>query len=88
MVTLGNPKVMVFYLALLPAIIDLSSVTLTDYFVLVALTSLILFAILIPYLALATRTRALLQQPAAIRRISRVASVFLGGAAVAIAVRA
>lgn len=88
MVTLGNPKVMVFYLALLPAIIDLSSVTLTDYFVLVALTALILFAILIPYLALATRTRALLQQPAAIKRISRVASVFLGGAAIAIAMRA
>lgn len=88
MVTLGNPKVMVFYLALLPAIIDLSTVTFANYLVLVALTALILFAILIPYLALATRTRALLQRPSAIKRISRVASVFLGGAAVAIAIRA
>jgi threonine/homoserine/homoserine lactone efflux protein len=88
MVTLGNPKVMVFYLALLPAIIDLNTVTLNDYFVLMALTSAILLAILLPYLALATRTRALLQTPVALRRISRTAACFLGGAAVAIAARA
>jgi threonine/homoserine/homoserine lactone efflux protein len=88
MVTLGNPKVMVFYLALLPAIVDLSTVTLNDYIVLMALTSAILLLILLPYLALATRTRALLQTPVALRRISRTAACFLGGAAVAIAARA
>jgi threonine/homoserine/homoserine lactone efflux protein len=88
MVTLGNPKVMVFYLALLPAIIDLSSVTVQDYAVLVVITSVILLAILLPYLALATRTRALLQTPKALKRISRVAAGFLGGAAVMIATRA
>lgn len=88
MVTLGNPKVMVFYLALLPAIVDLNTVTFQDYVVLVALTSLILLAILLPYLALATRTRALLQTPKALKRISRVAAGFLGAAAVAIAARA
>ena len=88
MVTLGNPKVMVFYLALLPAIVDLSTVTLSDYLVLLFLTSAILLIILLPYLALATRTRALLQTPVALKRISRTAACFLGGAAVAIAARA
>jgi threonine/homoserine/homoserine lactone efflux protein len=88
MVTLGNPKVMVFYLALLPAIIDLSTVTLNDYLALMALTSAILLLILLPYLALAARTRALLQTPVALRRISRTAACFLGGAALAIAARA
>jgi threonine/homoserine/homoserine lactone efflux protein len=88
MVTLGNPKVMVFYLALLPAIVDLSIVTFRDYAALLVLTTLILFAILLPYLALATRTRALLQTPRALRRISRTAAFFLGGAALAIAARA
>ena len=88
MVTLGNPKVMMFYLALLPAIIDLSTVTLNDYLVLLVLTTAILLIILLPYLALATRTRALLQTPAALRRISRTAACFLGGAALAIAARA
>jgi threonine/homoserine/homoserine lactone efflux protein len=87
-VTMGNPKVMVFYLALLPAIIDLSTVTFADYLVLVALTAAIILVILVPYLALATRTRALLQTPKALKRMSRVAACFLGGAAVAIATRA
>ncbi len=88
MVTLGNPKVMVFYLALLPAIIDLSTVTLKDYLLLMIVTSIILLAILLPYLALATRTRALLHRPKALKRISRIAAGFLGGAAVMIATRA
>jgi threonine/homoserine/homoserine lactone efflux protein len=87
-VTLGNPKVMVFYLALLPAIIDLSTVTLNDYLALIVLTTVILLIILLPYLALATRTRALLQTPLALKRISRTAACFLGGAALAIAARA
>ena len=86
-VTMGNPKVMVFYLALLPAIVDLSTVTFQDYLILVALTAAILFAILLPYLALATRTRALLQSPSSLKRMSRCASCFLGAAAVAIAIR-
>jgi threonine/homoserine/homoserine lactone efflux protein len=88
MVTLGNPKVMVFYLAILPAIVELSTITFRDYLVLLVLTILILMGILLPYLALATRTRALLQTPAALKSLSRVAAGFLGAAAVAIAARA
>ncbi len=88
LVTLGNPKVMVFYLALLPAIVDLTTVTLNDYLVLTGLTLVILLMILVPYLALATRTRALLQTPKALKRLSRIAAGFLGAAAVAIAARA
>ncbi|MGL4490430.1 MAG: LysE family translocator [Rhizobiaceae bacterium] len=87
-VTLGNPKVMVFYLAILPAIIDLSTVTVNDYAILVGLTAAILLLVLVPYLALAARTRTLLQTPAALKRMSRVAATFLGGAALAIAARA
>lgn len=86
--TLGNPKVMVFYLALLPALVDLAQVTLADYLVLTGLTLAILLGILLPYLALASRTRALLEKPEALKRLGRVASLFLGGAALAIAVRA
>ena len=86
--TLGNPKVMVFYLALLPALVDLAQVTLADYLVLTGLTLSILLGILLPYLALASRTRALLEKPEALKRLGRVASLFLGGAALAIAVRA
>ena len=87
-VTLGNPKVMIFYLAILPAIVDLSTVSMNDYIILVALTAAVLLSVLLPYLALASRTRTLLQTPVAVKRISRVAATFLGGAAVAIAMRA
>ncbi len=88
MVTLGNPKVMVFYLAILPAIVELSTITFRDYLLLMVLTIFILMGILLPYLALATRTRALLQTPAALKRLSRIAAGFIGAAAVAIAARA
>jgi threonine/homoserine/homoserine lactone efflux protein len=88
LVTLGNPKVMVFYLAILPAIVELSTVTANDFVILVLLTATVLLSVLVPYLALATRTRALLQTPNAVKRMSRVAATFLGGAALAIAVRA
>jgi threonine/homoserine/homoserine lactone efflux protein len=88
MVTLGNPKVMVFYLAILPAIVDLSTVTGRGYIILTILTAIVLLTVLLPYIALATRTRALLQTPAALKHINRVAATFLGGAALAIAMRA
>lgn len=88
LVTLGNPKVMVFYLAILPAIVDLTTVSLGDYLILAALTLAILLTILLPYLALATKTRTLLQTPTALRRLSRIAAGFIGAAAVAIATRA
>ncbi len=88
LVTLGNPKVMVFYLAILPAIVDLRTVSLHDYLALAALTLAILLTVLLPYLALATKTRALLQTPAALKRLSRIAAGFIGAAAVAIAARA
>lgn len=88
LVTLGNPKVMVFYLAILPSIVELSTIGFGDYLILVGLTFAVLLAVLVPYLALATRARALLQTPIALRRMSRIAATFLGGAALAIALRA
>jgi threonine/homoserine/homoserine lactone efflux protein len=86
-VTLGNPKVMVFYLALLPTILDLRAVTPTDFAVLVALTMAVLILVLLPYVALAARARGLLQTPSALKALNRVAASFIASAAAAIAVR-
>lgn len=88
MVTLGNPKVIVFYLALLPTFLDLSSVTPVDFAVLIALTFMVLVAVMIPYIGLAGRARHMLQSPRALKMLNRVAASFLAGAAAAIAVRA
>ncbi|GAB4362824.1 MAG: LysE family translocator [Oricola sp.] len=88
MVTMGNPKVIVFYLALLPTFLDLSTVTPADFAILIVLTFAILVAVLTPYVGLAGRARHMLQSPRALKALNRVAATFLAGAAAAIATRA
>jgi threonine/homoserine/homoserine lactone efflux protein len=86
-VTLGNPKTMIFYLALTPTLVDLQSITLSEYAILAAVTASVLLVVLVPYLVLAAKARLLLQAPRALKLLNRVAAAFLGGAAVAIATR-
>ncbi len=86
-VTLGNPKTMLFYIALTPTLVDLHTITLADYSILAALTVLVLLVVLVPYLALAARARGLLASPRALKRLNRTAAAFMAGAALAIAGR-
>jgi threonine/homoserine/homoserine lactone efflux protein len=81
-VTLANPKTIVFYLALLPTLVDLNHVGLADYGVLVVLTTLVLFLVMTPYAALAARARHVLRRPAILARLNRGAALILGGAAI------
>lgn len=86
-VTLGNPKVMVFYIAITPTIVDIASITPTDLGMLIAITVMVLLVVLVPYLALAAKARWFLATPKALRALNRTAAVFLAGAAAAIAAR-
>jgi threonine/homoserine/homoserine lactone efflux protein len=86
-VTLGNPKTMIFYLAITPTIVDLNTVTLVDYAILAALTILVLLVVLVPYLALAAKARWFLRSPRALKALNRTAATFMMGAAAAIAAR-
>lgn len=86
-VTLGNPKVMVFYLALLPTLFDLTAVTMLGYAELVAVTLAILAIVFSGYVALAARARALLTSERGRRVANRVSGATMGGAALAIAAR-
>ncbi len=86
-VTLGNPKTMIFYLAITPTIVDLKTITLADYGILVAITIVVLLVVLLPYLALAAKARWFLKSPRALRALNRTAAVFMVGAAAAIASR-
>ena len=79
-VTLGNPKTVVFYLALLPNVLDLTAVDLVDWALLSALTMAVLVAVLMPYALLAARLRVVLTRPAALRRLNRGAAIMIGGA--------
>ena len=87
-VTLGNPKTMLFYLALLPTIVDLAGVTFSDYLVLFGVTSVVLVAGILPYILLATKAREFFRRPAALKRLNRASAAFLGGTAGYIALRA
>jgi threonine/homoserine/homoserine lactone efflux protein len=86
-VTLGNPKTMIFYLALTPTLVDLRTITLADYAILAALTVLVLLVVLVPYLALAAKARWFLKTPRALKALNRTAAAFMAGAALAIASR-
>jgi threonine/homoserine/homoserine lactone efflux protein len=86
-VTLGNPKTMIFYLALTPTLVDLPTITAIDFGILVLCTIAVLLIVLVPYLALAAKARWFLQTPRALKALNRTAAVFMMGAAAAIAAR-
>eukprot|EP01133_Synstelium_polycarpum_P025370 gene25370-30455_t len=73
-VTLGNPKTMIFYIALTPTLIDLHAITPTDYALLASVTVVTLLVVLVPYLALASKARWFLQSPRALKRLNRTAA--------------
>ncbi|MBX9592586.1 MAG: LysE family translocator [Hyphomonadaceae bacterium] len=86
-VTLGNPKVMVFYLALLPNIIDLRTVTILGWLELSLVVLGVLAVVFGAYVALAARTRALFTSPRAMRMVNRGTGVVMASAAAAIAAK-
>jgi threonine/homoserine/homoserine lactone efflux protein len=86
-VTMGNPKVMVFYLALLPALIDTARVTIVGYAELVAVTLGVLGLVFAGYVVLAARARRLFTSPRALRTVNRCTGAVMAGAAAAIAAR-
>lgn len=88
LVTLGNPKTMLFYVALVPTLVDLQSIGLDEYGVLLAATFVVLLVVLVPYIALASRARLLLREPRALKRMNRIAASILAGTAAYIATRA
>ena len=86
-VTLGNPKIMVFYLALLPTLIDLHRVGLVEWGQLVMVMLAVLAGIDLAWALLAARARRLLRSPRAVRLVNRTSASVMAGAAAAIAAK-
>jgi threonine/homoserine/homoserine lactone efflux protein len=86
-VTLGNPKVIVFYLALVPNLVDVSAVTPLAFAELAGVLLAVLALVFGFYIVLAARARRLLASPRALRAINRMTGVVMAGAAVAVATR-
>lgn len=85
--TLGNPKTMLFYIGIVPALLDLSQVTVGGYAVLVGSTCLVLLLVTMPYMMLAGKARDWLQEPDKLKILNRTAAAFIGGAAAVIVAR-
>jgi len=85
--TLGNPKVIFFFLALLPMVVDLGSLTLPAALEIAALIAVILSLVLSGYALLAAFGRRFIRSPRAVRIVNRSSGTMMAGAAVAIATR-
>jgi threonine/homoserine/homoserine lactone efflux protein len=86
-VTLGNPKVVAFYLALLPTLIDLPRVGLFGYVELAGISVVILTAVFGAYVLAAARARTLFRSTRAMRLLNRAGGTMMAGAAVAVAAK-
>lgn len=88
MLTLANPKAILFFLALLPTVVDLTTMNVLT-FVEITLAILILQPlVLFSYAFLAApRARQLFTTPKAVRRLNRSSGVAMAGAAVVVATR-
>ena len=83
-VTMGNPKIMLFYAALLPTLIDLGSVSTVGWFELLVTMLLTLATVDLGWVFFANKARVLLKSPRAIRIANRCGAVAMAGAAAAI----
>ncbi|HLW23934.1 MAG TPA: LysE family translocator [Steroidobacteraceae bacterium] len=83
--TLGNPKAMVFFLALLPAVVDLRQMTARTYAEVALMIVVLLSTILFTYALTALRARRLFKNARAVRWLNRASGTVMAGAALGIA---
>jgi len=87
LVTVGNPKSVLFYISILPTVVEIDTVSAMDTAALLAITAAILAAVQFPFAIAGARTRTTLQSPRAMRLLNRGAALCMGGAAATIATR-
>ncbi len=86
-VTLSNPKVILFYCGFLPTFLDLSALTLSDLALVVGIITIVLACVLSTYALLASRARRMFTNKKAARRLNRAAGAVMVATGVAIATR-
>ncbi len=87
MLTWGNPKPMLFFIALLPTVVPLEKLNLSGYLEIGATIAVILPATLGGYVLVASRARVFLRSPRARKFINRGSGTLMAAAAVAVAGR-
>jgi threonine/homoserine/homoserine lactone efflux protein len=87
MLTLANPKAILFFLALLPTVVDLTTLNAVSFLEISLAMCLVLPGVLAAYVLLASKARQLFTTPSAIRKLNRSSGVAMAGAAVVVATR-
>lgn len=72
-ITLGNPKVILFYLGFLPTFLDLAALDATDVVIVATVVSIVLGGVMLAYAWSAARARALFRSSRAKRIMNRSA---------------
>ncbi len=85
--TIGNPKIMVFYLALLPSLIDIKSVSAFGVFELALVTFGVVMVVDLLWAFAAAWARRWFKSARAMRIANRSSAVAMGGAALALAAK-
>jgi threonine/homoserine/homoserine lactone efflux protein len=85
--TLGNPKVMIFFLSIMPLVVDVRTLTALALFELAVICGIVIVSTLTLYAFAANRARTLLRSTRAMRFVNRAAGGLMAGVAVAIATR-
>lgn len=86
-VTLSNPKTIMFYMAILPTLIDIAHIGLGLYAILVAMIAGILTVVFGCYILLVSQIKKALSKASAIRAMHRSTSLIMAGAAAMVAAR-
>jgi threonine/homoserine/homoserine lactone efflux protein len=87
LVTLGNPKAILFYSALLPTFLDMTQIRFADFLILAAIVVIVSYIVYGAYIFVAERSRRLLSSSSATRVFNRLTGSILMGAGVAVASR-
>jgi threonine/homoserine/homoserine lactone efflux protein len=84
---LGNPKTMLFYMALAPALVDMAHLDLVEFAAFQAVLITVYTGVLAAYTLLAQRARRFVQSARAVRTVNRATGGVMAGAAVLLATR-
>ena len=85
--TVGNPKTMIFFLAILPQVVALEKMNGLTIIELCLLMAVILSAIMMIYAMLAAKARAFIASPHQMKLVNRTTGGVMAGVAVAVAAR-
>ncbi len=84
LITLSNPKVILFYCGFLPTFLDLSNLKSTDIMIVFFVILSILASVLLAYAYLGESTRSLIKNKKSLRRVNKIAGCVMVTSGIAI----